>query len=51
MGKTVSSSVNPCTHGQIEGSDLIPYERAAALIGMAEVLRVLEAHAYRGTVH
>ena len=32
MGKTVSSSVNPCTHGQVEGTTTL--ERAAALIGM-----------------
>jgi hypothetical protein len=32
--QTVSSSVEPCQLGQLEGSDLIPYERAAALIGI-----------------
>ena len=28
----MQSSVNPCTHGQVEGT--IPYQRAAALLGI-----------------
>jgi hypothetical protein len=32
MGKSVSSSVNPCTHGQVEGS--VPLEEGARICGL-----------------
>jgi hypothetical protein len=31
-GKSVSSSVNPCTHGQVEGS--VPLEEGARICGL-----------------